>query len=127
MPLNNKRTEIIYGKEFATKSFTRKTMKGAYLAGMKWYATYVLAGSKNSMFGGKVQLKVEKQGNSTVVLHLFVMLEESKLRERHCKICRCSNGPLDCSKCNVNAYQSRADEILGVTVGYHKEKIAPHL
>ena len=117
---------ITYSKEIATKKFTGATMKAAYMSGMKWYATNILATNDCP----NIQVSVTKVGTSSVELHIFVTLDEQVLRDRNCKICKemhtafYSNDNCNCNWCNVNAYQKRADEMLSNTASYYKEKLS---
>lgn len=120
---------ITYSKEFFKKKFTADTMKTAYMNACKWYATNVL--SKDELHN--VQVEFEKRPDEqfpTVTIHLFAVLNEEELRERHCKICREShslffmNNNIDCNKCEANAYQKRTDDMLRVKIEYYREIIS---
>lgn len=121
---------ITYSKEFFKKKFTADTMKMAYMNAVKWYATNVL--SKDELHN--VQVEFEKQQNEqqfpTITIHLFAVLNEEELRERHCKICKEAhslffmNSNYSCDKCEANAYQKRTNEMLRVKVEYYKELIS---
>lgn len=121
---------ITYSKEFFEKKFTADTMKSAYLKACKWYATNVL--SKAELKNVQVEFEKEKdeQKSPTVTIHLFAVLNEEELRERHCKICRefhssfFINTQFNCDKCDTKAYQRRADDMIGIKVSYYKEVIA---
>lgn len=119
---------ITYSKEFYKKSFAGDTMKEAYLSACKWYATNVL--SKDELH--EVQVEFEKSPNEqfpTVTIHLFAALDETKLRERHCTICRELSKSFflhtndNCSRCEANAYQRRTDEMIRVKIEYYRELI----
>ena len=120
---------ITYSKEFFKKKFTADTMKIAYMNAVKWYATNVL--SKDELHN--VQIEFEKGYNEqrypTITIHLFAVLNEEELRERHCKICKethtlfYTNSNYNCNKCEVNAYQKRTDDMLRVKTEYYKELI----
>ena len=121
---------ITYSKEFFNIKFSADKMKDAYLKACKWYATNVL--SKDELH--EVQVEFEKgfdeQQYPTITIHLFVTLSEEELRERHCNICRefhslfYINQQHNCNKCDVKAYQQRADETLNTKVNYYKERIS---
>lgn len=119
---------ITYSKEFFKKKFTGNTMKEAYMNACKWYATNVL--SKDELH--EVQVEFVKESDEqfpTVTIHLFAVLDEIKLRERHCTICRELSKTFflhtndNCSRCEANAYQRRTDEMLRVKIEYYKELI----
>ena len=117
---------IKFSKEFFKKSFEADTMKNAYMNACKWYATNVL--SKAELHNVQVEF-VKETGRQfpTVTIHLFAVLSEDELRERHCKICReyhslfFMNNNHSCNKCEVKAYQKRADEMLLIKLEYYKE------
>lgn len=117
---------IKFSKEFFKKSFEADTMKNAYMNACKWYATNVL--SKAELHNVQVEF-VKETGKQfpTVTIHLFAVLSEDELRERHCKICREYHGLFfmnnnhSCDKCEVKAYQRRADEMLLIKLEYYKE------
>ncbi len=118
---------ITYSKEFFNKVFTADTMKDAYLKACKWYATNVLSKAELR----NVQIEFEKGQNEqqfpTVTIHLFAVLNEEELRERHCKVCRefhnlfYINQETNCNRCDTKAYQKRADETINIKVSYYKE------
>ena len=120
---------IVYSKEFFSKKFSAETMKAAYMNACKWYATNVL--SKDELHN--VQIEFEKNKKSefpTVVIHLFAVLNENELREKHCNICKeCHslfymNKNHNCDRCEVKAYQLRADDKLKIKTEYYKQLIS---
>lgn len=129
MEMDERKTDIVYGKEFATKRFTGKDMKTAYITGMKWYATNILA--RNDL--GHVQVSVEKKGQTEIVLHLFATMEEQKVHDRHCAVCRETHSTLfrsencNCAWCNTNAYQRRADDMIRTLMEHCKAAIRGQL
>jgi len=120
---------ITYSKEFFKMKFTADTMKSAYLKACKWYATNVLSKAELQ----SVQIEFEKSQNEqqspTVTIHLFAVLNEEELRERHCKICRefrnlfYINQEIDCNRCDTKAYQARTDDMLRSKIEFYKEII----
>lgn len=121
---------ITYSKEFFKKKFMADTMKNAYMNAVKWYATNVL--SKDELHNVQVEFEkgYDEQQFPTVTIHLFATLDEEKLRERHCQICRETNSLFymhtnnNCNKCEANAYQRRTDDMLRVKLEYYKELIS---
>lgn len=121
---------ITYSKEFFKKKFVADTMKEAYMNACKWFATNIL--SKDELHN--VQIEFEKgydeQQFPTVTIHLFAVLNEEELRERHCKICRefrnlfYINQEIDCNRCDTKAYQARADEMLLVKINRYRELLS---
>lgn len=117
---------IKFSKEFFKKSFEANTMKNAYMNACKWYATNIL--SKAELHNVQIEFvkETEKQF-PTVTIHLFAVLDENELRERHCKICHeyhnlfFMNKNQNCDKCELKAYQKRADEMLLIKIEYYKE------
>lgn len=124
---------ITYSKEFFKKKFEADTMKKAYMDACKWYATNVLSKAELR----NVQVEFEKghdeQQFPTVTIHLFAVLNEEELRERHCKICREANHLFymhsndNCNKCEANAYQRRTDDMLRVKIEYYKELLSKRI
>lgn len=119
---------ITYSKEFFKKTFTGGTMKEAYLNACKWYATNVL--SKDELHEVQVEFEKEKDEQfPSVTIHLYAVLDELKLRERHCTICRELSKTFflhtndNCNRCEANAYQKRTDDMLRVKISYYKELI----
>lgn len=120
---------ITYGKEFFKKKFVADTMKKAYMDACKWYATNVL--SKDELHNVQVEFEKERaeQQLPTITIHLFASLDETTLRERHCKICKeasamfYSHHESNCIKCEANAYQRRTDDMLKVKIEYYRELI----
>ena len=115
-----------YSKEFFRKKFTADKMKDAYLRACKWYATNVL--SKDELHNVQVEFEkgYDEQQSPTVTIHLFAVLNENELREQHCKVCQefhhlfYINQQYNCDKCEVNAYQKRADEKILIKINYYK-------
>ena len=124
---------IVYSKEFFKKKFQAESMKAAYMSACKWYATNVL--SKDELHN--VQVEFEKRTKDeqfpTVVVHLFAALSEDELRERHCKICKETQTLFymkkvhNCDRCDVTAYQLRADEMIRVKTEFYKERLRKRL
>lgn len=121
---------IFYSQEFFKMSFKAESMKAAYMNACKWYATNVL--SKDELHN--VQVEFEKKVNDeqfpTVVIHLFAVLSEDELRERHCNICRelhsnfFMNQHYNCNRCETNAYQKRTNDMLKVKIDFYKGLIS---
>lgn len=120
---------IKYSKEFFKKKFVAGTMKEAYMAAVKWYATNVI--SKDELHN--VQVEFEKDNKAdfpTVIIHLYAVLSEDELRDRYCKLCReqhslfYMNSNFNCNRCEVKAYQARTDDMLRVKLEYYKELIS---
>lgn len=121
--------EIKYSKEFFKKKFTAETMKEAYMAAVKWYATNVI--SKDELHSVHVEFeKAKDEQFPTVTIHLHAILSENELRERHCKICKEThslfyvNSNYNCNRCEANAYQRRTDDMLRVKLEYYRELIS---
>lgn len=123
---------IVYSKEFFKKKFSAETMKAAYMSACKWYATNVL--SKDKLHNVQVEFeKSNKDEFPTIIVHLFAVLSETELRERHCKICKEYHGLFymnnnhSCDRCEVNAYQKRADEMILIKTEYYKELLGKRI
>ena len=118
---------ITYSKEFFKKNFEADTMKSAYLKACKWYATNVLSKAELQNVQIEFEKSKDEQQFPTVTIHLFAVLNEEELRERHCKVCRefhnlfYINQEFNCNRCDTKAYQKRADDMIGIKVSYYKE------
>ena len=119
---------ITYSKEFFKIKFTADTMKNAYMKAVKWYATNVL--SKDELHNVQVEFeKTKGEQFPTITIHLFAVLNEEELREKHCRICKETSSLFyihtnsNCNRCEANAYQRRTDEMLRVKIEYYKEKL----
>ena len=120
---------IKYSKEFFKKKFTALTMKEAYMAAVKWYATNVI--SKDELHNVHVEFeKTKDEQFPTVTIRLHAILSEDELRERYCKLCREShslfymNSNYNCNRCEARAYQARTDDMLRVKLEYYRELIS---
>jgi len=121
--------KVKYAVEFACKTFEGKNQKDAYLKGMKWYATNVLARDELH----KVQISVEKIVPNAIKLHMYVAIDEQEVREQQCSICKEAhrtlfwNGNYNCSSCNVNAYCKRLEDKIKTARYWCQEKIKQYL
>lgn len=114
-----------YAKELMYMTFTGKNMKEAYLNACKWYATNVI--SKDEI--KEVQVQFEKQNDSTsIILRLFVTIDENVTKEEHCKICAETHrlfymNDINCQNCNLAGYQNRYTSLLDAKRNYYKERL----
>jgi hypothetical protein len=114
-----------YSEEIMHLKFTGKNMKEAYLNACKWYATNVI--SKDEI--KDVQVQFEKQNDSpSIVLRLFVTVDENWLKEEHCKICKEMHrlfymNDINCQNCNLAGYQNRGKSLLDVKRDAYKERL----
>lgn len=114
-----------YTVEILKKQFAGKNMKEAYMNACKWYATNVI--SKDEI--KDVQVQFEKQKDSpSIVLHLFVTVDENWLAEEHCKICREAHrlfymNDINCQNCNLAGYQNRCKSLLEIKRNSYREKL----
>lgn len=122
-------TDIKYSKEFFSKDFQAETMKDAYMAAVKWYATNVI--SKGELHNVHVEFeKNSKEQLPVVTIRLHAVLNEDELRDRYCKLCKEShslfymNNSYNCDRCEAKAYQRRADDMLRTKLEYYRELIA---
>ena len=121
--------QTLYGKEFFKMKFSDESMKAAYMSACKWYATNVL--SKDELHNVHVEFVKEsnEQQLPTVTIKLFAVLNENELKERHCRICKEASELFylhkesNCIKCEANAYQRRADEMIRTKISYYRELI----
>lgn len=117
---------FLYTEEFASRKFTGKTMKDAYLKAVKWYASNVLA--KDELRNVQVEYeKVHDEQSPTIILHLYASLVEEEVRAAHCNICREShksffiNEETNCAWCKIKGYQNRMDQHIDIKKSYYKQ------
>lgn len=121
-----KKNELMYSHKFATKVFSGVSTKDAYMKAVKWYATNVI--SKDQIHGIQVEF-VKSKTEPKVTMVLYAALDESTVREEHCKICRevhtvfYSNTGYDCSRCTVMGYLKRLEQKANIKADYCKEVI----
>lgn len=116
-----------YSQEFYRKEFEGASFKDAYLKACKWYATNIISTDE---FEG-VQVEFEKGPSKefpSVIIHLFVTVDENKLKNEHCQVCREAHrlfymNDINCQNCNVAGYQRRSKSILDVRKEFYKEKL----
>lgn len=115
---------IKYVEEFAKRKFEGETLKKAYMDAAKWVSTNILACEDFH----NVQIEYEKRpAQNIIVVHLFAVLDEKELRERHCKICKEFHGSFfinqetNCAWCNTKSYQERTNEMIQVKRAYYRE------
>lgn len=117
---------ILYTEEFASRKFTAKTMKEAYLKAVKWYASNVLA--KDELRSVQVEYeKVHDEQSPTVILHLYCSLIEEEVRVNHCTICKETHKSFfiseetNCAWCKIKGYQNRMDQHIDIKKSYYKQ------
>lgn len=117
---------ITYSREFYEIKFSDVTMKEAYMKACRWYASNVI--SNRELKNVQVEFeKIKDEQNPTIIVHLYAVLDEEELRERHCKICRefhslfYINEKYNCNNCDTKAYQQRADDLLRNRTEYFRE------
>ncbi len=117
---------FLYTEEFASRKFTGKNMKDAYMKANKWYATNVLA--KDELRSVQVEYeKVYDEQSPTIILHLYASLIEEEVRTAHCNICRESHKSFfiseetNCAWCKIKAYQNRCDQHIEIKKSYYKQ------
>lgn len=117
---------FLYTEEFASRKFTGKSMKDAYLKAVKWYATNVMA--KDELRNVQVEYeKVYDEQSPTIILHLYASLVEEEVRAAHCNICRESHKSFfisentNCEWCKIKGYQNRCDQHIEIKKSYYKQ------
>ena len=117
---------FLYTEEFASRKFTGKSMKEAYLKAVKWYASNVMA--KDELRNVQVEYeKVHDEQSPTIILHLYVSLIEEEVRAAHCNICRESHKSFfiseetNCAWCKIKGYQNRCDQHIEIKKSYYKQ------
>lgn len=113
--------ELTYAYKFGSKTFTGSTTKDAYMKAVKWYATAVI--SKDKIHGIHAEF-VKSKTEPKVTITLWAALDESTVREEHCKICRemhsvfYSNTNYDCNMCSVLGYLKRLEQKASIKAYY---------
>ena len=117
---------LLYTEEFASRKFTGKSMKEAYLKAVKWYASNVMA--KDELRNVQVEYeKVHEEQSPTIILHLYASLVEEEVRAAHCNICRESHNSFfiseetNCAWCKIKGYQNRCDRHIDIKKSYYKQ------
>lgn len=116
---------IVMSEKFGKESFSAETMKEAYLKATRWVAVNVV--SKDELKDVLVKYQKSTEKFPTVTVHLYVTIDETEIREEHCKICKEAhssffiNENFNCSRCNVNSYQRRAEAKIKVKKQFYKE------
>ena len=117
---------FLYTEEFASRKFTGKSMKDAYLKAVKWYASNVMA--KDELRNVQVEYeKVHDEQSPTIILHLYASLVEEEVRAAHCNICRESyksffiSEETNCAWCKIKGYQNRCDRHIEIKKSYYKQ------
>lgn len=114
-----------YTEEAASKVFSSKTRKEAYLDACKWLATNII----NKEEFENVQFRIDKNdGSPSVTLRLFVCVEENRLKKEHCEACREAHrlfymNDINCQTCTIAGYQNRSKSILNVKCAYIRNKL----
>ena len=117
---------FLYTEEFASRKFTGKSMKDAYLKAVKWYATNVMA--KDELRNVQVEYeKVHDEQSPTIILHLYASLVEEEVRAAQCNICReshksfCISEETNCAWCKIKGYQNSCDRHIEIKKSYYKQ------
>lgn len=121
-----------YVREYYKKVFTdEKSLKAAYLKASKWVATYII---NNKELKDDTIVKYEKDENLLkITVHLYTVIDENEIRERHCKICKESHSlfymkeECNCAWCKTNAYQKRSDDMIRIKRDYYNELLLKSL
>lgn len=115
---------MYFGIEICSEIFMAHSQKESYLKAVKWYATNVL--TKNL---AGVAATYEKKEDTTIILHVFILIDEKETLERHCTCCKelhhsfFVNENYDCNKCKLNAYKKRLTEKIKIKKEFCKSKI----
>lgn len=118
--------ELTYAYKFGSKTFEGETTKDAYMKAVKWYATAVI--SKDKLHGVQVEF-IKSKSEPKVTIVLWASLQESIVREEHCKVCRevhtafYANTKYDCHSCSVMGYLKRLEGKARIKASYCKEII----
>lgn len=105
-----------------SKKFENKNKKEAYLKACKWLATNII--SKKELSEVVFEIKERKVVDGfCFVLILHVSLNELKLFEGHCTVCRTINSNFfqnneACGTCRAKAYRYRIESKLKTRKGY---------
>lgn len=118
---------IKYIVEIMSKKFVSETRKKAYLEATKWVAVNVLG--KDELKNVIIQYEKDNQSPS-IVVHLFVGIDEQEIMSKHCNICKEShksfyiNDETNCNWCKVQAYQRRLENAIEAKRYVYKERVA---
>lgn len=120
---------IKYSREFCKKSFTADTMKEAYMAAVKWYASNIL--SKAEFANVQVQFIKSDIGESpTITIHLFTVQDNEKdVMSQHCQCCKemhksfFINEDTNCNRCSALGFQNRLEQRLSIKRDYYREML----
>lgn len=113
-----------YCEEIYRLKFVAKTRKDAYFKACTWYAKNVL--SNDELQDIHCEYIKDKQSPS-VTICLYIAVIEDNIRVRHCQICKEShnmffmNDKYNCDKCNLKAYQLRADQGISIKKEHYKK------
>ena len=118
-------------KRVLTKRFVSEdgNSKEAYLMACKWLAKNVIS-KKDEIGSYSYEItKDEKAENTTFVLTLYAVLDESEINKKNCEVCREAhelfyvNNECNCNSCREQAYRRRMEEKLNIKAEYLKSVI----
>lgn len=118
---------IKYNEPFMKKRFTASDRKSAYIAAVLWISTYII--DKDELQDVTFKMEHEDKQSPTVIVTLFVGLNENELRERHCMLCKefhksfFINENCNCSWCNTKSYQDRMADMIAKKKALTKTKL----
>lgn len=117
--------QLLYARQFASKTFTSTSVKDAYMKAVKWYATNVVSDPELR------ETKVEViKGDNSVTLKMFASLTEKVAMEEHCQCCKemhsnfYINEDTACNRCSVSGLENRLKQKLDVKVSYCRQAIS---
>lgn len=119
---------VKYCEPLMKKRFTGATLSEAKTKALKWAGKNVLSNGDLADVMCKFE-SCEDEHFPTVSLVLYVALDESEVRERHCKICRefhklyFINENCNCNECKAMAIQERMHSMLAVKKNYYREQL----
>ena len=117
-----------FAEKILTKEFTHKDSKDAYLKACRWLAVNVVpqVELRNVMY------EIHKVNDSqlpTFRIIIYATFDEKEMREDHCSICKQFHESFflrekcQCDRCELKAYQKRADTVLSHRRSFIKDKL----
>lgn len=116
--------QLIYIRQFASKTFVDSSVKAAYMKAVKWYATNVVS----KPYFQDVKVEVVK-GDNSITLKLFAGLLEKEAMKEHCECCHQMhsnfyiNEDTACDRCSIAGLEKRLEQKLKVKAAYCKDKL----
>lgn len=126
--------DVLFVRQMASKTFTAKSCKEAYMSAAKWYASNVIAKDDKLQ---DVQVAFEKGRDGvmyTMTIKLYASLPVEELKSQYCTVCKEAGKAFyrdgqamqqvsPCSSCDMAAFIRRLDQKAVVKSQYYKEQL----